>query len=54
MDRVLAGAPWIAGKHAVILKEYDEKLKPSEIRFDSMGIWGYAASGRGETDGRGC
>jgi hypothetical protein len=39
MDRVLAGAPWIAGKHALILKEYDEKLKPSEIRFDSMDMW---------------
>ncbi|CAN6286224.1 unnamed protein product [Urochloa humidicola] len=39
MDRVRAGTPWIAGKHAVILKEYDEKLKPSEIRFDRMEIW---------------
>ncbi|CAN6244169.1 unnamed protein product [Urochloa humidicola] len=26
MERVLADTPWIAGKHAVILKEYDEKL----------------------------
>ena len=39
LDRVLVGSPWIAGKHAVILKEYDEKLKPSEIRFDRMDIW---------------
>jgi hypothetical protein len=39
MDRVLTGTPWITGKHAVILKEYDEKLKPSEIRFDKMDIW---------------
>lgn len=36
LDRVLAETPWIAGKHAIILKEYDEKLKPSEIRFDRM------------------
>ncbi|CAO2152407.1 unnamed protein product [Urochloa humidicola] len=39
MERVLVGSPWIAGKHAVILKEYDEKVKPSEIRFDRMEIW---------------
>ena len=39
MDRVLAGSPWITGKHAIILKEYDEKLKPFEIRFDHMDIW---------------
>jgi hypothetical protein len=39
MERVLAGTPWLAGKHAVILKEYDEKLKPTEIRFDRMDIW---------------
>lgn len=39
LDRVLAGTPWIAGKHPVILKEYDERLKPSEIRFDRMEIW---------------
>lgn len=39
MDRVLASTPWIAGRHAVILKDYDEKLKPSDIRFDWMDIW---------------
>lgn len=39
MDRVLASTPWIAGRHAVILKDYDEKLKPSDIRFDRMDIW---------------
>ncbi|CAN6328230.1 unnamed protein product [Urochloa humidicola] len=39
MERVLTGSPWIAGKHAVILKEYDEKIKPSEITFDRMDIW---------------
>jgi hypothetical protein len=39
MDRVLAGTPWVVGKHAVIMKEYDERLRPSEIRFDQMDIW---------------
>lgn len=39
MEQVLAGSPWIAGKHTVILKEYDEKIKLSEICFDRMDIW---------------
>jgi hypothetical protein len=39
MGHVLAGTPWVVGKHAVILKEYDEKLRPSEIRFDRIKIW---------------
>lgn len=39
MERVLAGAPWMVGRHAVILKEYDEKLSASEIVFDRMEIW---------------
>jgi hypothetical protein len=38
MERVLGATPWIAWKHAVILKEYDEKLQPSEFRFDQMDI----------------
>jgi hypothetical protein len=38
MDRVLAGTPWVVGKHAVIMKEYDEKMRPSEICFDQMDI----------------
>jgi hypothetical protein len=39
MERALGGSPWLVGKHAVILREYDEKLKPSEIRFDRLDIW---------------
>jgi hypothetical protein len=27
MDRVLAGSPWITGKHAVTLKDYDEPFR---------------------------
>lgn len=37
MDRVLAGAPWMVGRHAVILKPYDERLSTSEIIFLSCG-----------------
>lgn len=39
MERILASAPWMVGKHVVILKEYDEKLSASEIVFDRMEIW---------------
>jgi hypothetical protein len=39
LERALGGSPWLVGKHAVILREYDESLKPSEIRFDRMEIW---------------
>jgi hypothetical protein len=39
MGHVLAGTPWVVGEHAVILKEYDEKLRPSEICFDRINIW---------------
>jgi hypothetical protein len=38
-DRILSASPWIFGKYSVILREYDDKLKPSEIRFDRMEIW---------------
>ena len=39
LERVLAGTPWMVGRHAVILKHYDEKLSASEIVFDRMEIW---------------
>jgi hypothetical protein len=39
MDRVLARTPWMVGRHAVILKPYDERLSASEIVFDRMEIW---------------
>jgi hypothetical protein len=39
MERVLAGTPWMVGRHAVILKNYDEKLSASEIIFDRMELW---------------
>lgn len=38
MERVLAGAPWVVGRYAVILQQYDEKLSASEIVFDRMEI----------------
>jgi len=38
MVRVLSGAPWMVGRHAVILQQYDERLSASEIVFDRMEI----------------
>lgn len=39
MERVLAGAPWMVGRYAVIMQPYNEKLNASEIIFDRMEIW---------------
>jgi hypothetical protein len=39
LERVLSGTPWMVGKHAIVLKLYDEKLSASEIVFDRMDIW---------------
>jgi hypothetical protein len=39
MERALNGSPWLVGKHGVVLRDYDESLKPSEILLDRMDIW---------------
>jgi hypothetical protein len=39
LDRVLQGSPWMVGKYAVLLQEYDERLTVQEIVFDRMEIW---------------
>lgn len=39
MERIMAGAPWMVGKHAMILQPYDERLSTSDIVFDRMEIW---------------
>ncbi|KAK1650817.1 hypothetical protein QYE76_068622 [Lolium multiflorum] len=40
-DRAQAGTPWMVGnRHApVLLQDYDPRLRPSDVRFDSMAIW---------------
>jgi hypothetical protein len=38
MERALNGSPWLVGKHVVVLRDYEESPKPSEIRFDRMDI----------------
>ncbi|RLM70087.1 uncharacterized protein C2845_PM17G09350 [Panicum miliaceum] len=37
--KALNGSPWMVGKHVVILQEYDETLKPSDICFSRMEMW---------------
>jgi hypothetical protein len=39
MEWALGGSPWVVGKHTVVLRDYEDSLKPSEIRFDRMDIW---------------
>lgn len=39
MERVLAGAPWMVGRHAVILQQHDERLSASKITVNQMKIW---------------
>jgi hypothetical protein len=39
MEKVLSGSPWMVGKYAVLLQEYDEKLSASDIIFDRLELW---------------
>lgn len=39
MDRALAGTPWMVGRYAVLVQDYDEKLSASEIVFDRIEMW---------------
>lgn len=38
LEKVLVGTPWMVGRYAVILQQYDERLSASEIVFDRMEI----------------
>ncbi|KAK1696915.1 hypothetical protein QYE76_013612 [Lolium multiflorum] len=38
-DWVLAGTPWMVGRHAVLLQDLDPRIRPSDVRFDTMSIW---------------
>jgi len=38
-ERVLLGTPWLFGKYAVLIKEFDETLSASEIVFDRLELW---------------
>lgn len=38
-DRVWEGSPWHVSKNAVILSEFDECMRPSELRLDRLQLW---------------
>ena len=38
-DRVWDGSPWHVNKHAVILSEFDESMRPCELRFNRLKVW---------------
>jgi hypothetical protein len=38
-SRVMKGGPWCIGKHAILLKEFDPRIKPEEVVFDELMVW---------------
>jgi hypothetical protein len=38
-DRVTDGSPWKVSNHAVLLKDFDPAVKPSDVCFESLTIW---------------
>ena len=39
LERVWEGSPWHISKHAVILSEFDDFMRPSELSFDKLQVW---------------
>nr|XP_020172404.1 uncharacterized protein LOC109757973 [Aegilops tauschii subsp. strangulata] len=38
-DRVWGGSPWHINKNAVVLAEFDDCMRPDELKFDRLQIW---------------
>ena len=38
-DRVWEGSPWPVSKTVVILSDFEECMKPSKLKFDSIMLW---------------
>lgn len=38
-DRVWGGSPWHVSKNAVVLAEFDECMRPDELKFDRLQLW---------------
>lgn len=38
-DRVRDGSPWHVSRHAVILAEFEDYMRPSELKFDRLQLW---------------
>ncbi|KAK1698673.1 hypothetical protein QYE76_015370 [Lolium multiflorum] len=39
MQRVLNGSPWVMGKNAILLKEFDPRILPADVVFDRLLLW---------------
>ncbi|KAM3295973.1 hypothetical protein ACQJBY_038349 [Aegilops geniculata] len=37
--RVLEGSPWMVGRHAVLFKDFDAEIQPTQMVFDRLTIW---------------
>lgn len=37
--RVAKGGPWRLGKHAILLKDYDPRVRPEDVVFNELPIW---------------
>jgi hypothetical protein len=38
-DFVKKGGPWIFKKHALIIKDFDKSMQPSDIKLDKVPVW---------------
>ena len=38
-DRTWIGSPWHASKHAVILVDLEDHMRPDEVTFDRLHMW---------------
>ena len=37
--RICAGSPWHVSKHAVILADFEDHMRPDEVTFDRLHMW---------------
>jgi hypothetical protein len=40
-SRVKKGGPWCVGQHAILLKDFDHRIKPEEIIFNELTVWAH-------------
>jgi hypothetical protein len=38
-DRIMDGSPWVVGRHAVLMKNFDLDVHPQKVIFDRLAIW---------------